>query len=184
MNIRRSGLLIIMVLALSLAGCGFRPRSAAAIPAQLHHVYLSTKNPYSAFATQLKAMLRSLKITLAASEHNAPYTIEISHYKFSQNQPHITTTSLAVTFTYSIQLEISILNHGKIIVGPKSLGASRSIVQNASQVYTPGTATLAKQELRRDLISQIYYFLVSEDTLCGLNKRPNKLNQCSKHYVH
>jgi len=163
--------LIVIVLALSLTGCAFHPRSAADIPPQLHHVFLDTKNPYSAFTTQFKAMLRSLNITLDKTRHLAPYTIKITHYKFSQSNPPITTTSLAVTFTYSISLKISIQSQsGKTIEGPRSLGASRSLVQSASQVYTPGTATLTKQELQRDVISQIYYFLVSEDTRHALDK--------------
>jgi len=180
MNIRRHLIYILCIVALilSLTGCAFRARSSADIPSQLHHVYLETKNPYSTFSTQFAAMLRALHITLDKTPHMAPYTIKISHYKFLQSNPAITTTSLAVTFTYSLDLSVSILSKsGKIIAGPKSLRAWRSIVQNASQVYTPGTATLAKQELQRDIISQIYYFLVSEDTRHALDKP-------TQHHVH
>jgi len=180
MNIRRQLIRILCVIALilSLAGCGFRKRSADDIPPQLHHVYLDTTNPYSVFTTQFASMLKALNITLDKTHDTAPYTIKISGYKFLQSNPAITTTSLAATFTYSLDLDVSILSRsGKIIAGPKSLAASRSIVQIASQVYTPGTATLAKQELRRDMISQIYYFLISENTR-------HALQAPTKHHVH
>ena len=169
-------LIIVSIMLTALTGCAFHPRSAADIPPQLKQVYLDTKNPYSAFTTELKAMLSSLHMTLDKTRNEAPYTIKITRYQFLQSNPSITTTSLAVTFTYSISLHISILNRsGKTILGPRSLSASRSMVQNASQVYTPGTATLAKQELRRDVISQIYFVLASENTRDALDK---------KHHVH
>jgi len=175
-------LIIIFFMLTALTGCGFHPRSAADIPPQLKDIYLNTKNPYSAFTTELKNMLRSLDITLAKTRLDAPYTIKINNYKFLQSNPAITTTSLAVTFTYSITLQISIFNHtGKQILGPKSLGTSRSIVQSPSQVYTPGTSTLIRQELRRDIISQIYFVLASENTRHALN---NPKKHKTKHHVH
>jgi len=161
----------IIALSLSLTGCAFRQHKASNIPLPLHHIYLETKNPYSVFTTQFTSMLRSLNITLANTHHTAPYTIKISTYNFSKNTPAITTTTLIVTSTYTLSLNISILDKsGKMIIGPKSLRASQSTVQSASQVYTPGTATLAKQALRRDIISQIYYFLISENTRRALDK--------------
>ena len=163
--------LIILLLVTALTGCGFRPRSAADIPPQLHPVYLSTRNPYSAFTTELRAMFKSLHIGLAKSRFSAPYTIKISHYRFTQSNSTITTTTLAVTFTYETTLDISILDPtGKRIAGPKTVSAVRSLVQTASQVYTPGSVTLVKQELRPDVISHIYYFLVSGDTKTALDK--------------
>ena len=164
--------IFLAVIFLSLTACAFHPRSAADIPLPLRHIYLDTKNPYSAFTTELKAMLTALPITLVKTRFNTPYTIRISNYHFLQTNPSITTTSLAVTFTYSITLQISILNQtGKTIYGPKSLGASRTRVQNSSQVYTPGTATLTKQELRQDIISKVYYVLASEDTKRALDNK-------------
>ena len=157
-------IIIIIALTLSLTACAFHPRNAEDIPLQLKTIYLNTDNPYSEFTTQLKNMLQSLDIKLAKSRFRAPYQIRIKHYKFTQSHPALTTTMLAVTFTYSLRLNLSIYNKaGKSIIGPLKLSTSRTVVQNASQVYTPGTATLAKQELRRDLISRIYYVLISEE---------------------
>lgn len=169
---------ITILLTALLSGCALRPRSANAIPVQLHRIYLSTENPYNTFTTQLKAMLQSLNVTLVQSPQNAPYTMDITQYEFSQSNATITTTNLATTFTYTLSMQITILNSaGTTLIGPKSLSASRSVVQNASQVYTPGTATLAKQELRRDIISQLYYVLVSGNTRRALTKR----NKSPKH---
>lgn len=159
-------LLVLLSLAL-LSGCGFHPRRAADIPPQLRTLHLDTSQPYSQFITQLKGMLQALNIKLVKQ---APYTLKIISISFTQDDPSITTTALAVTITYTLSVRLRLLSSsGKAIIPDRTLSTSRSISQNTNQVYTPGTATLAKQELRRDLISQLYYLLTANDTRNALS---------------
>lgn len=157
-------ILIILVSTLLLTGCGFHPRRANDVPPELHTLYLKSSKPYSPLITQLRSMLASLNIKLVNKQSDAPYTLNVSNIVFSQSNPPITTTTLAVSFSYTMSVSVHIqARDGKQLIPTKSLSAQRSISQNASQVYTPGTATLAKQELRRDIISQIYYVLISNN---------------------
>ena len=157
-------ILIFLLGVFLLSGCGFHPRRARDIPPSLHTLYLKTQNPYNPFITQLKALLTSLDIKLVKHHSQAPYTLNVINVVFSQSNPAITTTTLAVSFTYSLNVTIQINDRsGKAVTPLKTLHATRSISQNASQVYTPGTATLVKQELQHDIISQIYYVLVSNN---------------------
>lgn len=163
-------LIVILLSTLLLSSCGFHPRRAADIPAQLRTLYIQTKMPYSEFITRLKDMLQALDIRLTKYSNQAPYTLEIDSIHFQQSNPAITTTSLAVTITYSLSIKVSLTSKsGKKIISERALSASRSLSQNPSQVYTPGTATLAKQELRRDVISQLFYLLTSNETKNALD---------------
>ena len=158
---------------LFLSGCGFHPRRSTDIPPQLRVLYVKTQQPYTPLITQLKAMLKSLNIKLAQRNTEAPYTLNITDIAFSQSNPPITTTTLAISFTYSLNVTASITDRdGKDLIPQKNLHASRYISQNASQVYTPGTATLVRQELNRDIISQIYYLLISNNLRRALNHVP------------
>jgi len=163
---------LLLLSLLLLSGCGFQPRQASDVPPQLHTLTLQSSKPYGNLTTQVKAMLRSLDITLVKRHEQSPYTLHIISITFSQSNPPITTTSLATTETYSLTVNIKLTSRsGKMIIPEKMISASRSISQNASQVYTPGAATLAKQELQRDVISKLYYLLTSNNTRKALNKR-------------
>jgi len=165
MNQLITKILVMTVISLVLSGCGFHLRSAAKVPAQLHTLYLKTPSPYSPLVTQLKATLKSFGIRLVKNHCKAAYTLNLKKIHFSQSNPAITTTNLAVSFTYSLTVNIQITTANNKAVTPlQTLYATRSISQNPSQVYTPGAATLARQELRRDIISQIYYALISKNT--------------------
>lgn len=160
---------------LLLSSCGFHPRRASEIPPQLHTLYIETQQPYNPLITQLKDMLRSLDVNIVKKPAQAAYTLHIDKIAFSQSNPPITTTRLAVSFTYSLSVSVQIsISKGKDVTRKKVLSATRSISQNASQVYTPGTATLARHELRRDIISQIYYLLISNDTRNALSHHVHK----------
>lgn len=162
---------ILIILCFSfLSGCGFRPRQAADVPPELHTLTLKTERPYSGLVTQIKSMLRSLNITLVNQTSQAPYTLNITNINFDHSNPPVTTTSLAVTLTYSMSATVQLVSrNGKILIPARTLSATRSISQNPSQVYTPGTATLAKQELRRDITSKLYYLLTSNNTRRALS---------------
>ncbi len=172
--------LIMIGISLLLSSCGFRLRSATEVPTQLHTLYLKTSSPYSPLVTQLKATLQSLSIKLAKNRCESIYTLNLTGIHFSQSNPAITTTNLAVSITYSLSVNIQITAaNNKTVTSIQKLYATRSISQNPSQVYTPGAATLAQQELRRDIISQIYYVLVSKNTYRKLHSpyytKSNKL---------
>jgi len=162
--------LILVMLCLLLSGCGFSLRHASDIPPELQTLALQTQKPYSGLVVQIKAMLQSLNIKLVKQPSQAPYTLKITNINFNQSNPPITTTTLAVTLTYSLSISVILMSRsGKIIIPNTRISAVRSISQNPSQVYTPGTATLARQELRRDITSKLYYLLTANNTRRALS---------------
>lgn len=161
---------LILASTLLLSSCGFQPRQASDVPSQLHTLFLQTTKPYSDLITQLTAMLNSLNIKLVKQRSHAPYTLQILRITYTQSNPSITTTTLAVTLTYTLVISVQLISQsGRIIIPNTTLRASRSISQNPSQVYTPGNTTLSKQELRRDVISQLYYLLTANNTRKALS---------------
>lgn len=162
--------ILIIGLCSVLAACGFHPRRASDVPAPLHTLHLQTRTPYNPLVTETTDMLKALDVKLVSLPTQANYTLRLDKINFHQSIPSITTTSLAVTLTYTLSVEVQLLDaKSHRIVIEKRLSSKRSISQNASQVYTPGTATLVIQALRRDIVSQLYYLLVSNKTRSGLH---------------
>lgn len=166
-------ILLVIISSLLISGCGFQPRRASSIPPQLRHLDIQTSKPYSEFITELSELLTSLDIQLSVNKKEAPYTLQVLNINYSQSNPPITTTSLAVTLTYTLSVNVRLIDRqNKNIIRKTLITASRSIAQNPSQVYTPGTATVIKQELRRDVTSKIYYLLIANNTRNALNHAP------------
>ena len=147
---------IIFINTLLLAACSFHPRNAADIPPQLRILYLKTQQPYNPLITQLKAMLNSLNIKLAPNRAAAPYTLNIIKISFSQSNPPITTTSLAVSFTYVLSVTITIDDaSGRALIPPKNLSARRSIARAYASPSSRYCSSLRGAFARRHLIQAL-----------------------------
>jgi outer membrane lipopolysaccharide assembly protein LptE/RlpB len=155
---------------LLITSCAFHARNADNIPAALRHLSLSSTRPHDAFTSDLKNLLRSLHVRIENSPKLAPYSLKISHLRFSQSHSAITTTNQPISLSYNLSVSLSLTNaQDHTVILDTTLSAAHSVTQNASQVYTPHTASLIKQDLQRDILSQFYYLLISNHTRKKLN---------------
>ncbi len=140
-------------------------RNAAAVPPQLKLIYLDPGNANSRFTTELIHQLKSMQISLAAHPQNAPLILRVYQYSFQHNNPAISTTNVAITYTYTLSLMIEIIdNANQVIVPPHMVSTSRDITVTTNQIFTINSSTLFQQELQMDGINMIYYWLTNDST--------------------
>lgn len=149
-------------LALLLTGCGFKPRSPEDVPPALRVLYLDSPNPYAPLTVQLERALKALKVRFVNSPHEAPVTLRIVSNAFTYTLPNIVNSGMAYTYSYRLFVTYELENaKGTIIYGPRRINISRSLLQNANQLYTPNATQLMKQEVTRTTVLLIYYDLIS-----------------------
>jgi len=159
----------LLILVLLTSACSFQKRSAANIPPPLRTLYVSSSDPYGSLTTEIKTMLRSVNIHLVKHPLESDYILKINSIRFSHSTPVITTTLFVTTVKYYLYVNLSLLKmkrQGTII--QKTLVAFSSVSQDTNQVYTPDVSTLLKNELERDITTQIYYLLISTNTRSAL----------------
>lgn len=152
-------------IALVLTACGFAPRSASEVPPQLHVLYLDSSNPYSPVAVQLQRTLQSVNVHFVNNMKDAPVTLHISSENFTYTIPTILDSSNAASYSYTIKVVYRLqTSTGKIITDPKTVAITRSLIQNANQVYVPNAAALMKGEITRTVVIVLYHDLMSLKT--------------------
>ncbi len=175
---KKIAILAVILIPLLIAGCGFHARSSADVPPELHTLYLQTPNPYSQFSASLSQLLRAVDIQLVKSDQKAPYQLLVTRVHYSHNNPGITSSNTAVQFTFIYSAAVKLVDaKGHSVVPPRGFSASRTLLLNLNQVYTPAAGQLAKNDLERDVISQIYNWLVSRrmhDALLFKSNRKRK----------
>ncbi|HLD84266.1 MAG TPA: hypothetical protein VI844_00685 [Coxiellaceae bacterium] len=148
-----------------LSSCSFEPRSARYFPKELDRVYLSTEKPYSPLATNFNALLRSMHAEVVKKNSDAPYSIIISNDVFSYSRPVMVDSSLPSTLNFSQTATLTIRNNkNDHDVLSKVFSTAQSLTLNANQIYTQNANTLIQQSLNREMISLIYYWLISSHT--------------------
>ena len=154
--------LLVIIFALLITACGFHLRSPADFPSELHYVYFTSVAPYSSLSAEMRALLKSMNVVLTKNKNEAPYTIHISEDAFTDTRPAVIDATLPTTIAFTKTACINIIdNHTKKIILTRTLSPSASITLNANQIYSDNANDMIKQTLNRELISLIYYWLVS-----------------------
>lgn len=157
--------LMIVATCFLMAGCGLHARTNASFPAELKQFYFSSERPYSIISIQLKQLFKSMGAVLVPHPTEAKFTILISRDHFAYNRPDVVNSSLPTTMNYSQTAKISIIeNKNNDVIASQLFTTSQSLTLNAGQIYTTNANDLIKQELNRDLISLIYYWILSSKT--------------------
>lgn len=156
---------ILLLFTFFIVACSFEPRSAAYFPKELHHVYLSSEKPYSPLTTNFNALLRSMHANVVKKISQAPYSVIISNDIFSYSRPVTVDSSLPSTLNFSQTATLTIKdNSNNRDVLSKVFSTAKSLTLNANQIYTANANTLMQQTLNREMISLIYYWLISSQT--------------------
>ena len=164
-------ILITTFICSTLTACGFRPRSARDIPPPLRTIYLDTPNPYSQLTVQLRRTLQAVDVHVTKTAQAAPVTLRIINSRWSYYIPTILYSGNATKYSYTLTVTFALeTRNGKVAVGPKTLGYTRTLLQNANQVYTPNATRLMKREITHTMVTLIYDFLISNNTSQALNK--------------
>lgn len=158
------------------SGCGFHLRGTQNLPPQLHTLYLDIEKPDSPFSQDVRTLLLSLHIVLTATPAQAPYILKIS-YQFTHSTPTITSSTQTVAYAFRLFVMAHIENNqGKMIVPPKAIHLTHSLMMNSNEIYIPNTATFVEEELDRDAINLIYFWLTNLNTHLALSTDGARVN--------
>ncbi len=161
------GLVGCLLLISSLTACAFKLRSQDELPVALRVIYLEAEVPADPLALALKRSLHAAGVTLLDQPIQAPIRLLLSKpvemisntTVGASNQARIYVVSLTVTFELRDSKD-------KVLLSPRSLTATRTISLSANQLLTTNNQlSLLEQELRRDLINQMFDRLSSQQVL-------------------
>jgi len=148
--------LLPLLTALALAGCGFHPRAQLQLPESLTPLVVETADPYSPLGLELAAALEragigapapgtpsaALKIT-AEDWNTAPLSVD----QFARVREYIT--------RYRVQFAL-VDSTGKMLVDPQTIELSREYTYDiTASAGSPAEQELIQRELRRDMQAAI-----------------------------
>ena len=147
------------------SGCGFQLRSKGDFPKEFNPLYFSSEKPYSPLSVQLNELFQSLRVHVAKTKSDARFSIVISHDIFSYSRPDMVNATLPTNLNFMQSAIVTIVDNKKnTTISAKSFSTSQSLTLNANQIYTANANNLIQYELNRQLVSVIYYWLVSKNT--------------------
>lgn len=161
----------IVILLLSVTGCGFHMRGYEALPPQLQHLYIQSNNPYSPLTKQLQQMLRSSGIVISSTAQAASVTLKVLG---DDNGRQITSQGVSgqlatYMLSYSVTYQL-IGNDGHVIQEPQTITTTRNYVVSANQILGDLSVEQNLQnEMRRDVINQLIQRLYSKNTSQALS---------------
>ncbi len=166
-------ILVFFLILLSCTACYWHLRNPNEVPSQLKLLYLRDEGVESHFNLQLINLLNSMRITLAPTPIQAPYTLHVYNYRLNHDSPSLASTNVAITYTYTMTVIVSITDpSGKIVVPPHLITTSRQVTVNTNQIFTINSTTLFQEELQRETINLIYYWMTSDLTRRFLTTKP------------
>ncbi len=171
-------LLLLLILAFTLTGCGFHLRGYEPLPAQLKILYLQTNAPYDDFTKQIKTMLSSAKVTLVEHSVAAPLTLQILTEGSSSQLTGTSASGQTNTYSLAYSVTYQILNRqGAVIQAPQIVTVTRSYSVTSNQVL--GDTNVQNNliiQMQRDAIYQIMNRLRSPETLRELSAKLNTIS--------
>lgn len=156
--------LLIVIIALSVSACAFKLRNANELPPALHKIYLATDEPYGRFETTLRAILHSSDVSLVDMPTAAPIVLHITKPNLVYTATTIGTSNQSRVYSVVYGIIFSLLDaKGDLLLGPETITSVRSLTLSANQlIESNNQLSLLEQDMQRDVISQLYNRLGSQ----------------------
>lgn len=147
----------LLIICITLAGCGFHLRGQETLPPVLHNVYIKSTNPRGPLARQLGLSLRQLGANTTKTPAPAQVIIQITNESFSNMVTAFGSNSQIsqLLVTYSVQFEMTD-NHGNLLIPTRKVSTSAPYAQNYNAMLSVGTdLNVLEQQMRQDVVQQI-----------------------------
>ncbi len=139
MRIRLSGLLLLLVLAAVLAGCGFQLRGSSALPQSMSVTYIKGIRPFGTLADDFAAALRLRNITVTDRERNATALLEITENSTEKLVVSVDTDGNVLEYEIRQIIRFSVVTADQLVVVPE-----QSVVLSRDYIFS-STDVLGKQ---------------------------------------
>lgn len=159
---KRLRFICLIIVYFCLSGCGFTMRNNKPFPRVLHSVYIASEKPNSLLTTKLKALLTSHQTSLQNGAHDAPISLVITNDVFNSSRAAVLNANLPSTISYHQTATITIKNNKtNSPIAARSFSSSQALLLNANQINMPTNEYEIKNTLNQDIVTQIYYWLIS-----------------------
>jgi LPS-assembly lipoprotein len=132
-NVSRNHL-VLALLALVAAGCGFHLKGATALPTDVKSVYVATSDELSPFSVELGRALRASGATPAASAEVAGAVVRVTQDRTGRRVLSVSARNVPQEYQVFYQVTYSIERGGKQAVPPQEIELSRSYSFSESDV--------------------------------------------------
>jgi LPS-assembly lipoprotein len=129
---------LLIVVALSLASCGWRLQGSARLPALLASAYIDTKDPYSEFNRALRESLTASGATVVEDRALATAVVRIRRDVSGQRVLSVSARNTPEEYQVYYAVEYSVDGNGQELIAPDTLEMTRDYSYDE-------TAVLAKQ---------------------------------------
>lgn len=156
--------LIILILLMLSAACGWQLRGSVALPAGVKQMHLSSEDPYNPMMTELRQRLLAAGVELTPAPLGAPYTLAITEQNRDSRVAAVGADSLASAYEVTIEVRYDILGPtGEAVALDLSSSVTRSYESDVS-VAGAGAREEAMllEEMRTELAQQILRRLQAE----------------------
>jgi len=142
--------LLVLALALSAAGCGFRLQGAVTLPASADSVYVAAPDALSAFAVELDRTLERAGARRAASPGEAEAVIRVRVDRSGRRVLSVSARNTPQEFEIFYRVEYAIERGGREVVAPQRLELTRNFSFDESQLL----AKDREEEVLRDAMAR------------------------------
>lgn len=162
---------IIVLLASILAGCGFHLRGPITLPPSYQTVFIQSDQPYNDLALQLRQALYEAGAKTMPTPDNAQLDIVIINENQTAFISSIASNSqISVsTVKYSVQFKVTDANN-QVLLGPRTVTTSRTYSQNTNQLLSvTNNLNILQHYMRADIVRQIIDQISAPKALTALD---------------
>lgn len=164
-------IIFLTIIALILTGCGFKPRSQATLPPQLHKIYLQTDNPFGQFENAFRKSLKASGITVLDQPNATNLTLFLAPTTFSSENHSIGGSIQARVYNLSLTVKFKIIDgKGTAIIDTQTITVNKGLTLSPNEVFSASNQVdLEKQTIQQEAIVRIFNILGSKRTKEILN---------------
>lgn len=150
MSMRHPAALLVLLLPLALAACGFHLQGTTRYAPALAAVYLEVPDPNSDLAFQLARQLAASGVALARSEAEATAVLAISQERYGRRVKSVSAQNRPTEFEVYYEAEYSVRAQGDMLVPAQSVARTRIFPYDERDIL----GKQQEEELLRDALAR------------------------------
>lgn len=147
---RPASFLLLLLLPLMLAACGFQLQGTTRYAPVLAAVHLDVPDPNSDLAFQLARSLAASGVTLARNEAEATAVLRISQERFGRRVKSVSAQNRPTEYEVFYEAEYSVRSPGETLVPPQSIARTRIFPYDERDIL----GKQQEEELLRDALAR------------------------------
>ncbi len=151
---RLLGVSVGFVLCASLCACGFRLAGGEPLPAVMVRPYLSFTDPYTDFAREFEAQLKSTGAQLQPTSQGASAEIDVSRDTVEQRTLSINANNIPTEYLLIYTVTFGVRADGKELLAPQTISLSQDYsFQETVVLAKQHEADVLRAQMARNLVS-------------------------------